>query len=94
MIYIEGNTEYEVDGSRGRFIMTKCRRDGYTDEILTEEKFNSPWFTVEDISESLRHLQFEISPNDELFGPFVQMIWEMQRNERNEEEAKEGNDLK
>lgn len=86
MIYIEGNTEYEVDGTLGRFIMTKSRRDGGTGEILTEEKFTSPWFTVEDISESLRHLHFEISPDDQLFGPFVQMIWEMQRNERNEEE--------
>ena len=89
MIYIEGNTRYEVDGTRGRFIMTKSRRDGLTDQVLESKDFMSPWFTVEDISESLRHLHFEISPDDELFGPFVRMIWEMQANERNEEDDNE-----
>ena len=86
MIYIEGNTRYEVDGTRGRFVMTKSRRDGATGEILDSKDFMSPWFTVEDISESLRHLQFEISPNDELFGSFVRMIWDMQANERDEDD--------
>lgn len=89
MIYIEGDTRYEVDGTQGRFIMTKSRRDGMTGEILSEEEFTSPWFTVEDISESLRQLRFEISPDDHLFGEFVRMIWEMQRNKNDDEDDDE-----
>ena len=86
MIYIDGDTRYEVDGIRGRFIMTKSRRDSETGEILSEEEFTSPWFTVEDISKSLRQLNFEISRNDHLFGEFVRMIWEMQQNENDDDE--------